>query len=160
QSNISFGKFADFITATLPGGAKTVEGRASVVTGDLLRVGGVLVRLKGIEAPEPERSCTVPGRQRSVKCRADALGALQRLAGGRSVRCEIAGNDSNARALGVCFAGNSEINAELVKGGHVFAEQGLFAPYTMLEEQAHTHKIGLWRGSPKRPSEYRAEVWD
>jgi endonuclease YncB( thermonuclease family) len=160
HNNMSYGKFADFFLITLPGGAKTVEGRASVVTGDMLRIGGVLVRLKGIEAPEPEQSCTIPGRQKAVKCAADALGALHRLAGGRSVRCEIAGSDGNARALGICFAGSSEINAELVKGGHVFAEQGLFAPYATLEEQARTRKTGLWRGNPKRPSEYRTEVWN
>jgi endonuclease YncB( thermonuclease family) len=160
RNNITFAKFADFFMLTVPGGAKIVEGRASVVTGDMLRVGGVLVRLKGIEAPETEQYCTIPGKQRAVKCAADALGALQRLAGGRSVRCEIAGSDSSARVLGICFAGTSEINAELVKGGHVFAEQGVFAPYAMLEDQARTHKTGLWRGSPKRPSEYRTELWN
>jgi endonuclease YncB( thermonuclease family) len=160
RSNISFAKFADFFMLTAPGGPKTVEGRASVVTGDMLRVGGLLVRLKGIEAPEPEQYCTIPGKQRAVKCAADALAALQRLAGGRSVRCEITGSDDNARELGICFAGNSDINAELVKGGHVFAEQGLFAPYATLEDQARMHKTGLWRSNPKRPSEYRTEVWN
>jgi hypothetical protein len=43
-----------------PAASGTVEGRGSAITGDMLRVGSTVVRLDGIEAPEPDQTCTGP----------------------------------------------------------------------------------------------------
>jgi endonuclease YncB( thermonuclease family) len=143
--------------ASLPliGGSRPLEGRAYAVGGDSLQIGGTTVRLAGIEAPEQEQRCGAGSRR--WRCGAAASDALSRLVNGRMVSCALSGNDAKGRPLANCSAGKMEINAELVRRGHVFAESGLFARYASLENEARAAKIGLWAaGDVERPSEYRA----
>ena len=42
--------------------------------------------------------------------------------------------------------GETDIAAELVRNGHVFAETGFFATYGSLESEAREAKAGIWRG--------------
>ncbi|HEU0061438.1 MAG TPA: thermonuclease family protein [Hyphomicrobiaceae bacterium] len=145
------------IAANLPliGGTRPLEGRAYAVGGDSLHIGGTTVRLSGIEAPEQEQRCGTGNRR--WRCGAAASEALSRLVNGRIVSCTLAGNDNKGRPLASCMAGKTEINAELVRRGHVFAETGLFARYASLENEARTAKAGLWAGGDvERPSDYRA----
>ena len=43
--------------------------------------------------------------------------------------------------------------------GYVFAKRGLFSAYAGIEEQARAKKIGIWRGTPMRPDEFRSHQW-
>jgi endonuclease YncB( thermonuclease family) len=151
---------ADWASLGMPlfGSAKPIEGRAQAVSGDLLRVGGRTVRLAGIEAPEAEQRCGRGGRQ--WRCGAAAEAALARLVSGRSVRCTVDGSDGAGRPAGHCTVGKTDINGELVRRGHVFAEQGFFARYASQEQEAQAAKAGLWSGDAERPSEYRAKAWE
>ncbi len=156
--NASGGRLTGFkMAASLPliGGSKALEGRAYALSGDSLHIAGTTVRLAGIEAPEQEQRCgTGRGRWR---CGAAASEALSRLISGRSINCALSGNDGKGRPLASCTAGKTEINAELVRRGHVFAETGLFARYASLESEARAAKLGLWAtGEVERPAEYRA----
>src|SRR5690349_17381696 len=117
------GRLAGFkMAANLPliGASKALEGRAYALSGDSLQIAGTTVRLAGIEAPEQEQRCGT-GRAR-WRCGAAASDALSRLISGRSISCALSGNDSKGRPLASCTAGKMEINAELVRRGHVFAE--------------------------------------
>ena len=139
----------------LVAGSKPLEGRAYAISGDSLNVAGTTVRLSGIEAPEQDQRCGSGNRR--WRCGAAAGDALSRLIGGRIISCALSGNDSKGRPLASCSAGKMEINAELVRRGHVFAESGLFARYASLENEARTAKLGLWAtGDVERPSDYRA----
>jgi len=132
-----------------------LEGRAYAVSGDSLQIGGTTLRLAGIEAPEPEQRCGAGNRR--WRCGAAASDALSRLLSGRIVSCALSGKDGKGRPFASCTAGKMDINAELVRRGHVFAESGLFARYASLENEARTAKVGLWAGGDvERPSEYRA----
>jgi len=145
------------IASNLPliAGSKPLEGRAYAVTGDTLQVGGTTLRLAGIEAPDQEQRCG--SGQRRWRCGAAATDALSRLVGGHFVNCTLSGRDGKGRPLASCTAGKMEINAELVRRGHVFAETGLFARYASLESEARAAKLGLWAtGEVERPSDYRA----
>lgn len=134
-----------------------VEGRGSAVTGDVLRVGSTVVRLSGIEAPEPQQACAdASGRQ--WQCGAAARQALGRLLRSGRVTCDIAGSGSSS--TGDCRIGDTDVAAELVRGGHVFATPGLFASYGGLEAEARAAKEGLWAGTPLRPADYRTQKWD
>jgi endonuclease YncB( thermonuclease family) len=136
-----------------------LQGRAEAVAGDLLRVGGTTVRLAGIEAPESQQACGTPNRR--SRCAAAARTALARLVEGRAVSCTTSGTDSTGRPLATCRRGNLDINAELVRQGHVFAESGLFASYTGLEREARAAKAGVWAtGEAERPAEFRAKLWE
>ncbi|HZA00686.1 MAG TPA: thermonuclease family protein [Hyphomicrobiaceae bacterium] len=138
---------------------KVVEGRLTALTGDTVRVGGTMVRLAGIEAPERDQECTRPGNRR-WRCGEAATQALSRSVRGAGVRCEIGRRDSAGRALGTCYAHGKDIAAILVRDGHVFSSGGWFASYGSLERQARAHKAGLWLGEAERPSEYRSKIWD
>jgi endonuclease YncB( thermonuclease family) len=151
---------ADWASLGMPlfGSAKPIEGRAQAMSGDLLRVGGKTVRLAGIEAPEPEQRCGKGNRQ--WRCGSAAQSALARLIGSRTVRCTVDGSDSAGRPAGHCTMGDTDINGELVRRGHVFAEQGFFARYASHEQEAQAAKAGLWSGDAERPSDYRAKAWE
>jgi endonuclease YncB( thermonuclease family) len=136
-----------------------LQGRAEALAGDLLRVGGTTLRLAGIEAPERQQACGTPNRR--SRCAAAARAALARLVEGRMVSCTLSGTDAAGRQLGSCKRGSLDINAELVRLGHVFAESGLFASYSSLEREARSAKAGLWAaGDAERPAEFRAKVWE
>jgi endonuclease YncB( thermonuclease family) len=134
-----------------------VTGRGSAVTGDVLRVGARLVRLNGIEAPEPDQMCADAGG-RQWACGEAARQALGRLLRSGRVACEI--SDNGSLSSGDCRIDDTDVAAELVRGGHVFAVKGLFASYGGIEAEARAARAGLWAGEPVRPSDYRAEKWE
>ena len=137
-----------------------IEGKATVVAGDQLRVGPTLVRLFGIEAPEAGQTCAGPGGK-SASCGANAKAALQRLIAGKQVACELSAASANAAAASAtCRINGADIAGQLVRGGHVFAQTGLFATYASAEREASSARAGLWRGDAVRPAQYRAKVWD
>jgi endonuclease YncB( thermonuclease family) len=140
------------------GGSKEVAGRASAVAGDLLKVGGTTLRLSGIEAPEREQRCGKDSNK--WRCAEAAQSALLRVVSGRSVRCTLTGTDKAGRPLGYCFIDGVDINAELVRQGHVFAESGLFARYGAQEREARDGKAGMWVGDTARPAAFRAKAWE
>lgn len=137
---------------------RSVAGRAVVLGPGLLQVGSTPVRLSGIEVPERDQVCTRPGNRR-WRCGDASTAALQRLLT-RPLRCDLDGTDTAGRAAGVCFAGDADINAALVKGGHAFAISGLFSRYGGLEGEAKAAKVGLWSGEAQRPGEWRSKRWE
>ncbi|MFM9942731.1 MAG: thermonuclease family protein [Hyphomicrobiaceae bacterium] len=150
------------MTPSLPFSAsstRAVEGRATVLSPDTLRVGTATVRLAEIEAPSREQRCSKAGNKR-WRCGDAAMVALGKLANGRALRCEIRSTDVTGTVAGVCFDKDVDINAALVKGGHVFAVSGLMSRYGKLEGEARTVKAGLWSGEAERPSAYRARMWE
>ena len=139
--------------------SEQVEGRGVALSGDTLRVAKKTIRLDGIEAPEPGQTC-LSSKSRRWRCADSAKSALRRLVRRKRLGCELTGSDDSDRPLGKCRAGETDIAAELVRGGHVFATQGFFAPYGALEAEARDAKRGIWGGKAKRPSDYRAQKWE
>jgi endonuclease YncB( thermonuclease family) len=140
--------------------SNTLRGRGVAVSGDMLRVAGSTVRISGIEAPGYGQVC---GSDKSRKWRCDvyAEAALSRLLAGGRIECQLKGTDADGHSLVTCRRGDTDIAAELVAGGHVFAETGLFAPYASNEKKARAAKAGIWAGeAAARPSEYRAQKWE
>ena len=139
-------------------GGKSVKGRTHAVAADTLRVGSTVVRLAGIEAHESEQRC---GRGANRwRCSGVAETVLSRLVNGRTVSCSLGGSDEAGRALGRCTVGKTDVAAELVRQGYVFAEGGLLARYAGEEREARAAKAGLWAGEVERPAEYRAKLWE
>jgi len=145
--------------ASFTQGAPAIEGRAIALSGDTLRIAKKTVRISGIEAPEREQTCRTASARR-WRCGASAKSALARLVRRRNVTCVVSGSDDRGIALGNCRIGKTDIAAELVRNGHVFATPGFFAPYGSLEEEARKAKSGLWEGEATRPSDYRAQRWE
>ncbi len=134
-----------------------VEGRGTAVAGDTLRVGATAVQLGGIEAPLPNQSCS-DSAGREWTCGESARQALARLLRAGRVVCDLSG--SGDPRTGACTVNGRDVAAELVRGGHVFAATGLFAPYSGEEREARAEKTGIWTGEAARPSEYRDRKWE
>ncbi len=133
-----------------------LEGRASAVSGDALRVAGKLVKLDGIEAPEAEQSCQ--RQNRTWKCGAAAKEALAGIVRGQRVSCDIVHEDDTA-ATARCYTRGIDIAEQLVRNGHVFSDGGFLSAYAGVEGDAQSEKVGLWSGDADRPQDYRDKRW-
>lgn len=88
-----------------------------VTDGDTFRCSdGVRVRLSSIDTPEMPGSCR-PGRACAPGDPYAAKAALQRLIGGRTVRCEPVGMTYN-RVAAWCSANGVDLSCAMVRSGH------------------------------------------
>lgn len=153
--SMSLSNFVPFKASEPP-----IAGRAYAVGGDMIRIGQQTVRLDAIEAPERDQTC---GRSdgRRWRCGEAAQAALSRLVGGRQMRCEPLGKDDAGVVRATCSAGETDIAAALVEGGHVFAETGMMPRYRSAQAKAQEAKAGLWSAdAPERPAVWRARLWE
>jgi endonuclease YncB( thermonuclease family) len=135
-----------------------VAGPARIVDGDTIVVGGVRVRLEGIDAPEAGQTCTRPGTG-AWPCGTAATTALARLIGSNEVSCRSHGLDKYGRMLGVCFLGRQDINAWMVREGHAWAFVRYSKSYVGEEAEARARHVGIWQGEAMPAWEYRARRW-
>jgi endonuclease YncB( thermonuclease family) len=145
---VAIGLAAAAIFVARPSG-RLIEGRAQVIDGDTLRVGGLDIRLRGLDAPERRQSCLVD--RRSYACGETARDALRNRIGAVSIQCRISGRDRYQRALARCSAGGQDLGAWLVREGLAVA----YGDYEREEASARARGAGLWAGSFERPSEWR-----
>ena len=155
KTPVSLPSFASFN----PFAAKPIEGRASVLSSDLIRIASTTIRLSGVEAPDANQKC-MGANKKTWACGEQARSAVDRLVKGKTLRCDLSGSDDAGRPLGTCMSGTQNIAEELVREGAVFASGGLFSPLSGIEAEARAKKVGLWKGDAERPTEYRAKVWD
>jgi endonuclease YncB( thermonuclease family) len=140
--------------------ASEISGRATAITGDLLRVGGKLVRLDGIEAPASGQPCYRPNGRR-WECAIAARSGLSRIVRGKQIRCTPSGQDASGHALARCLVeGTKDIATELVRTGQVFATRSFFNSLSSEEETARNAKAGIWQGEVARPQDWRQRAWD
>lgn len=130
-----------------------LEGEASVLDGDTLRIEGRVIRLYGIDAAEAAQTCRIGAIE--YPCGAMASAKLATLTLGHTVRCE--GRDANREGdlLAVCFVGKTELNAALVEAGWALAYRRESEAYAAAEEHAKKAQKGLWRGGFVPPWEWR-----
>lgn len=129
---------------------RDVTGPARIIDGDSLYVGRVEVRLKGIDAPEFDQTCRADGE--TWPCGRAARDALRDMTSRGEIACRIAGHDRYGRALGLCRAGDLDLNEQLVLRGWAVA----FGDYDLAEARASARRVGLWRGDFDRPRDHRA----
>ncbi|MFM9938090.1 MAG: thermonuclease family protein [Hyphomicrobiaceae bacterium] len=143
---------------TTPPTGSDVTGRPTIVDGDTLHFEGTKVRLEGIDAPEAAQTClTQMGH--AWPCGAIATRELGRLIGRNEVRCENRGTDKYGRMLGVCFAGATELNAEMVRLGHAWAFVKYSQAYVAVEAEARQRRTGIWQGPAEPAWDFRAGKW-
>jgi micrococcal nuclease len=93
--------------------AERLVGRARVIDGDTLVVGGVHVRLQGVAAPEVAH----PGQPQDEPGGPAARAFMQELVEDRTVVCTLTGERSRGRRVGTCMVDGRDIGAALIEAG-------------------------------------------
>jgi endonuclease YncB( thermonuclease family) len=71
----------------------------------------------------------------------------------QTVTCTVEGRDRYRRALAVCRAGQTDLNAEMVRLGAAVAY--IDPRYRHLEQEARAARRGIWAGAFERPEDWR-----
>ncbi|MEX0319021.1 MAG: thermonuclease family protein [Ruegeria sp.] len=87
--------------------APAIAGGVHVRDADTIVVSGTPVRLQGVDAPELD---TAAGR--------DARRWMVNHLRGKAVECNLNGERTHDRWVGVCFAGGQDIGAAVIAAGH------------------------------------------
>lgn len=148
-----FRSFIVLILCALPALAETVAGRAVVVDGDTLDIGGERVRLFGVDAPEHDQMCEHGGT--SWACGQAAKRALAGLVGRKTVTCEVEDRDRYGRAVSTCFVGGADLGEALVAQGAAVAYRKYSLRYVAAEVGAKAQRLGIWGGAMMMPEEFR-----
>jgi micrococcal nuclease len=88
-------------------------GRARVIDGDTIVIGGVHVRLQGVAAPEVAH----PGQPQDEPGGPEAWAFMQGLVEDRTVVCALTGERSRGRRVGTCMVDGRDIGGELIEAG-------------------------------------------
>lgn len=140
---------AAFVLTASSAIADPVSGRATVIDGNTLRIEQQTYRLDGIDAPEKSQLCAI-----RWQCGKAASAALHNLARKTDVVCDPKRTDGYGRTFATCRAGETDLNAELVRRGLALASKD--SAYSELEAAARSRRVGLWAGKFQNPAEYRA----
>ena len=133
--------------------AKTLEGKVvAVADGDTITVLDAAktqhkIRLDKIDAPEKKQAFGQKAKQR-----------LSEMVFGKTVKVEWKKKDQYGRILGVVFAGETEVNLEMVKSGFAWHYKYFdkTPAYAEAEADARTSKRGLWADkNPVNPYDWR-----
>lgn len=99
--------FAALLVGNIATAGQVIEGKARVIDGDTIVVSGVKVRLNGVDAMELG---TEAGQQ--------AKAAMSKIVHRQTVTCELNGERSYDRMIGVCYANGNDVAAVLIANGH------------------------------------------
>lgn len=131
-----------------------VKGKPQVITGSVLFVKGIYVKLLGIDAPMPEQNCS-NSKGIAYECGQKAIIWLQNWLNNQSVECRIVGDVVQHKATGVCFLGKYDVAAAIVNAGWAVAYTKNTVVYLPYENSARDKRRGLWSGRFYRPSDWR-----
>ena len=131
-----------------------VEGYAEAISGSMLSVNGLHIKLLGVEAPYMQQTCANKFGQ-AYNCGQVSRNWLQDWLQNKTVKCHIISPEKNGRATGVCFSQGYDVGAVVVNAGWAVAytkNTDIYVPY---EQQAGTKKRGLWAGTFYKPWDWK-----
>ena len=130
---------------------QTIEGMATVIDGDELRVGDSLIRLFGIAAPDI-----------SSNLGPDARLYLQGLADGQHIICTEVDRNVEEQSIAICTIEGTDLATELLAQGLAAVyrvgapptpeERELAARYDTEEADARERKLGIWAPRDAAPA--------
>lgn len=144
---------AEVEPARIETAADRLEGVGRVVDGDTLDVGGVRVRLHGIDAFERSQMCDGP--RGPWACGAAASRALKDQAEGRRLVCTVVDTDRYGRKVSRCERDGLDVAQALVADGLALAYRRYSRDYVDEELAAEARGAGAWNGSFDRPEQWR-----
>jgi len=131
-----------------------IIGFARVIDGDTLVIVDKRIRLHGIDAPEQKQFCTRDGN--SWPCGREATDALRTVTSGNTIECRVGKRDRYKRSIAVCYLGEVDLNAYMVKAGWALAYRRYSTDYLEQEKYARERASGIWEGEFTLPWDWRS----
>lgn len=142
------------VILAVPGWA-AVDGPVRVIDGDTLDVGGVRVRLHGVDAPEIGQKCqTSSGKD--WDCGTWVSREVRARYQGARASCTPVDRDRYGRVVAVCRIGGVDLGRALVQRGMATAFRKYSDDYVADERRAKRARVGLHAGSFQNPAAHRA----
>lgn len=131
-----------------------VDGKVRVIDGDTLDVGGVRVRLHGVDAPEIGQTCTtLTGK--SWDCGTWVSREVRARFQGAEASCEPVEKDRYGRVVATCRVSGADLGRVLVQDGLAVAFRKYSDAYVKDEMRAKRSSKGLHAGAFQRPAAHR-----
>ena len=131
-----------------------VVGQPRIIDGDTIEISGERIRLHGIDTPETNQQC-IDGSGKHWACGRRATSALIDLIRNQIVTCEGRKRDRYKRVIGVCFVGQQNLNAAMVRQGWALAYRKYSTDYIAQEAVAKSDKVGIWSSQFVSPWDWR-----
>jgi endonuclease YncB( thermonuclease family) len=126
------------------------RGTGSAMEGDVVSVNGTMVRLQGIDAPDPGQTCRTR-RGTEYDCFTAARGQLQSMLDLGEVTCTVLATDRSQHSIGICKVLGKDLAAAMLVRGWALAYRRLSQDYGGLEARAQARKAGMWAGRVEAP---------
>lgn len=137
--------------------AQGFGGVVRVIDGDTLDVGGVRVRLHGIDAPEIGQTCT-NGDGVQWDCGTWAADQVRARLGAREVSCEKVTEDKYGRTVARCALAGQDLGRMLVTEGLALSFRRYSMEYDLDEKGAVVAGRGIHAHRFVRPEDHRRAV--
>ena len=141
-----------------------IIGEAKITDGDTIIINDIRIRFTGSDAPESyffgKTQTCLDGKGREWECGNAATQKLKELINNQTVRCTDEGQDRYGRTLGICYVGDIDLQAEMVKSGMAVAYLRYSDRYEKEQNYAKKVKAGMWAGEFKQPEVWRRENRD
>ena len=141
-----------------------IVGEAEVTDGDTIIINDIRIRFTGSDAPESyffgKTQTCLNGDGLEWECGNAATQKLKELINNQTVRCTDEGQDRYGRTLGICYVGDMDLQAEMVKSGMAVAYLRYSDRYEKEQNYAKKIKAGMWAGEFKQPEVWRRENRD
>jgi endonuclease YncB( thermonuclease family) len=135
------------------GERERIRGKVRVIDGDSLEIGGLRIRLEGVDAPELDQECLRVGV--AWPCGERSRSELSGLLGSDVVECMPIGRDRYQRILAKCYVDGTLVQAWMVRNGWALAYSEYSSEYEEFELEARRSSRGIWEGTFEKPSQFR-----
>jgi endonuclease YncB( thermonuclease family) len=139
---------------TVSGASADPAGRIRVIDADTWDVGGVRVRLFGIDAPERDQTCRRADGS-DWACGQWTTDETARLYQGRRADCRAVTVDRYQRVVARCRVEGVDTGREMVQQGLAFAYRKYSMDYDLDEKRAVVSGAGIHGAETMRPAEFR-----
>ena len=141
-----------------------ITGKAKITDGDSIIINDIRIRFTGSDAPESyffgKTQTCLDAEGNDWECGNAATQKLKELINNQTVRCTEEGQDKYGRTLGICYVGELDLQAEMVKSGMAVAYLRYSDRYQKEQNYAKKVKAGMWAGEFKQPEVWRRENRD